>query len=184
MRSISERCARVGCERPQCPAYRIEERRGIEPEANMVDEACDAPACSLRGHGLADPAQHFLGAIGCRGGEATGFQFGEGEALIVGEVALPSLEHRPADGFGQLAVAMMGARDEIPSIRATTSLLVISSSRLFPHLGRMSRLNTRSVSRQLFCFGFAYFSTYSSVTSFKVVQGACLARARPAAGSL
>ena len=39
-------------------------RHVVEAEADMVDESGDAPAGGLRGFGMADPAQHLLGAVG------------------------------------------------------------------------------------------------------------------------
>jgi len=62
----------------------------------------------LRGIGMADPAQHLLGAIGGSGSEAAGLQLGQGDALVVGEVAVAGPEDGPADGFGELSAAGLG----------------------------------------------------------------------------
>ena len=62
----------------------------------------------LRGVGMADPAQHLLGAVGGGGGEAAGLQFGQRDALLVGEVVVAGPEDGPADGLGELSAARLG----------------------------------------------------------------------------
>ena len=79
----------------------IEQRGGIEAETDMVDESGDAPSGGLRCRGVADPAQHFLGAVGRGGGEAAGLELGEGVTLVVGESAIAGLENGPAGGLGE-----------------------------------------------------------------------------------
>ena len=86
----------------------IEQRGGIEAETDMVDESGDAPSGGLRCRGVADPAQHFLGAVGRGGGEAAGLELGEGVTLVVGESAIAGLEHGPAGGLGEVALTGLG----------------------------------------------------------------------------
>ena len=86
----------------------IEQRGGIEAETDMVDESGDAPSGGLRCRGVADPAQHFLGAVGRGGGEAAGLELGQGVTLVVGESAIAGLEHGPAGGLGEVALTGLG----------------------------------------------------------------------------
>src|SRR5258708_26835681 len=103
----------MGSEGSQRAAHGIEEGLWVEGEADMVDEASDAPTGGLRACCLADPAQHLLGAIGGCGSEATGLELGKSDALVVGEGAVTGLEDGPACRFGELALARFGLTDVV-----------------------------------------------------------------------
>src|SRR5580765_4384454 len=93
----------MGREGAQGAADGIEQWARIEAETDVVDEAGAAPARGLRARGLADPAQHLLGAIGGGGGKAAGLQLSERDALLVAEAAISGFEDGPAGRLGELA---------------------------------------------------------------------------------
>src|SRR5258708_28491993 len=86
----------------------IEQRSGLEAGADVVDEAGDAPAGGLRGFGMADPAQHLLGAVGGSGGKAAGLELGKCDALVIGEAGVAGSPDGPADGLWELSAARLG----------------------------------------------------------------------------
>ena len=90
----------VGGDGAEGAANGIEQRGGVKADADMIDEARNPPARSLRGISFADPAQHLLGTVGGGGSEAAGLQLGERDTLVIGEVTVAGPEDGPADGLG------------------------------------------------------------------------------------